>query len=179
MDESILQLTSAIAAGDEAAFTRLYRRWFDALLAEARRCTGRDESFNLDVVQDAMMKVIRSLKPLESEAALRAWLTAATRNAAIDRLRAESRRTRREQAVELSREGSSSADDCAERIAWLQGELAALDEPAARMLIMRHRFGWTLERIGRAVGLRAGAVDARLRRTLAFLERRGRERFDD
>jgi DNA-directed RNA polymerase specialized sigma24 family protein len=46
----------------------------------ARRATGRDEAFCLDVVQDAMMRIIRSLKPLQSERQLRGYLRAATQS---------------------------------------------------------------------------------------------------
>ena len=64
----IKTLTGAIAAGDTDAFSRFYRARFDQMLAEAVRATGRDESFCLDVVQDAMMRVIRSMKPMSSGA---------------------------------------------------------------------------------------------------------------
>ena len=39
-----------------------------------RRFTRRDESFCLDVVQDAMMRVIRKLTPKDSELQLLGWL---------------------------------------------------------------------------------------------------------
>ncbi len=37
---------------------------------------------------------------------------------------------------------------------------------------MRHRFGWTLQDIGRALGLSPGAVDGRLRRLVRTLRKR-------
>src|SRR5262245_11860434 len=64
------RLTLAIRAGDAGAFATLYEAWFDRALALARSLTRRDESFCLDVVQDAMMRVVRALPRLEDEPAL-------------------------------------------------------------------------------------------------------------
>jgi DNA-directed RNA polymerase specialized sigma24 family protein len=47
------------------------------------------------------------------------------------------------------------------------------------LILMRHRFGWTLERIGRAVGLSAGAVDGRLGRILRSLRKMAQETFHE
>jgi DNA-directed RNA polymerase specialized sigma24 family protein len=77
---TIQRLTTAIASGDTEAFGRFYDRWFDWSVAEARRATGRDESFCLDVVQDAMMRVIKSMKPLPHEAALYRWMRVVIRS---------------------------------------------------------------------------------------------------
>ena len=61
------RLTAAIARGDPTAFGRFYELWFDPALALARSISGRDESFCLDVVQDCMLRVVRSMKPLATE----------------------------------------------------------------------------------------------------------------
>jgi hypothetical protein len=44
---------------------------------------------------------------------------------------------------------------------------------------MRHRLGWTLERIGAVVGLAPGAVDGRLRRIIGRLRAAGWEVRDE
>ncbi len=183
MEPSIPELTGRIAAGDPDAFAVFYRRWFDFAFGEARRATGRDESFCLDVVHDAMMRVIRSMKSMPNEPALRSWLRSAVRSCAYDRLRAEARRRRRETRVAARADAPSPAApvdrDLVDRLAWLRRELATLDESTSAIVTMRHRFGWTLEQIGAAVGLSPGAVDGRLRRALAALTRRAKERTDD
>ena len=180
MEESVQQLTAAIASGDTEAFARFYRGRFDHMYAEARRATGRDESFCLDVVQDAMIRVIRSLRPMDSETGLRSWLRAVVQCCAYDRLRAEARRVRRERKAIEARPAEASADiDIAEKMAWLRRELAALDDQQAQLLVMRYRLGWTLQRIGEAVGLKPGAVDGRLNRAVSALRRRAEEQFHD
>lgn len=184
VDPTIAAMTAKIAAGHPEALCRFYRGWFDTMFTEARRATGRDESFCLDVVQDAMMRVIRSMKPMKNELHLRRWLRVVVTTCAADRLRSESRRRAREQrwaasskAIQTS--GLVPADDPNDRRRWLREQLAALDERAAELLVMRHGFGWTLKQIGRAVGMTPGAVDGRLRRLLGTLRRKASEESDD
>jgi RNA polymerase sigma factor (sigma-70 family) len=135
-------------------------------------------SFCLDVIQEAMMRVIRSVRPMDSEAALWSWLRAVIRSCALDRLRREAQRRKRERAGETAAP-AAAPDDLAERLAWLRRELAEMNEREAALLTMRHRFGWTLRQVSDAVGLNPGAVDGRLRRTLQTLRRRAKEAFDE
>ena len=61
---------------------------------------------------------------------------------------------------------------------WLTHQIEQLDARDVHLLIMRHRFGWTLSRIGAALGLKHGAVDRRLRRVVGMLRKRAKEDFD-
>ena len=179
MGGSVRELTTAIASGNTEAFTRLFRERFDDMFADARRATGRDESFCLDVVQDAMVKVIRCMKPMDTEKRLRSWLRVVVQSCAYDQLRKEARQRRWERvAAELPRKGSDD-NELDRRLEWLRFELADLSHPDTRLLLLRHRLGWTLERIGRTVGLKPGAVDGRVRRLTARLRRRARETYDE
>ena len=54
-----------------------------------------------------------------------------------------------------------------------------MNDAQVRLLTMRYRFGWTLQRIGAAVGLKPGAVDGRLARLVAALRRRAQETFHE
>ncbi|UCD74291.1 MAG: sigma-70 family RNA polymerase sigma factor [Phycisphaerales bacterium] len=178
-DVTIQQLTAAIASGDTEAFGHFYEMWFDFMYAQARRATQRDETTCLDIVQDAMMRVIRSIRPFEEEARFRRWLTAVVNSCAYDRLRSESRRKAREQVAADRRPDHETVDDLRERLDWLRDELGKLDDFTARLLTMRHRFGWTLKQIGTAVGLSPSAVDGRLSRALGALRRRGARIFQE
>src|SRR5580700_6920402 len=88
-----------MAAGDEEAVETFYRQHFDWLYAQARRASRRDESFCLDVVQDSVLRIIRVVRPVKSEAQFRAWLRLVVRTTTWDRLRADQRRMQREMAV--------------------------------------------------------------------------------
>jgi len=176
VNQHVRDVTSAVASGDSEAFACFYRERFDEMFSAARRASGRDESFCLDVVHDAMLKVIRGIKTLESEDALSAWLRRVVTRTAYDMLRAESRRAVRERAAARSRAEASRATGTAvehaalqERLEWLREELSKLDEETARLLHARHRAVLTLKRIGRLVGLKPGAVDGRLQRAAGRL----------
>jgi RNA polymerase sigma-70 factor (ECF subfamily) len=176
--ESASSLTTAIASGDTEALARFYERYFDFILREARSVSGGDEAVGLDVVQDTMLRVVRSLRPLESEEHLRRWLRVVVRHVARDRLRAETRRRRRERATadEVIVAHAERTDD---RLAWLQREIDAMSDAEQRLLVDRFGFGRTLRSIGESVGLSPGAVDGRIGRLLNTLRRRAGETFHD
>ncbi len=170
-------LTTAVASGDTEAFALFFNRWFEWMGRESARLSGRDDAFCADVVQDSMMRVIRSLKPLDTEDSLRRWLRVVVRSCVYDRLRAEARRRARDRAA--ARPARRQPDpDLQGRIRWLERELQSIGDANADLLLMRYRFGWTLQQIGAVLGLKAGAVDGRLRRLLSTLRGRERERHD-
>ena len=67
------KLTRGMAAGHRDAVEAFYRQYFDYLYGVARRETGRDEAFCLDVVQEAVLRIIRNIKPVSDEPRLRAY----------------------------------------------------------------------------------------------------------
>ncbi len=179
LSDSVRQLTAAIASGDSEAFARFFRERFDRMYAEARRVTGRNESFCLDVVQDAMIRTIRSMKPMDTERHLWAWLRVVVQSCAYDRLRKEARQRRWEEAAVGAGQTASSDDGLGEKLAWLRKELEGMTDPQVRLLVLRYRLGWTLRGIGEALGLKPGTVDGRLGRLVAGLRRRAQETSDE
>lgn len=172
----VRSLTTSIASGDRDAFARLYESRFDRLFALARRFTGLDEQRCLDIVQDAMIRAIRSIKVCDDEPALDAWLARVVRSAAIDAVRAERRRRARElgsaqatSSFEANRAGEA-------RSGWLAAEVARLDDVAQALLRARFAEGGTLERIGARFGLGPAAAHGRIARAIDTLRKRtGRE----
>jgi RNA polymerase sigma factor (sigma-70 family) len=160
-----------MAAGDRRAVEAFYRRYFEFLYAQARRATGRDESFCLDVVQDAVLRIIRTVRPVNSDAQFAAWLRLVVRTTAYDLLKAERRRQSR-QLVAVNGPPERGDQD---RLEQLRTEIARLDPELIRIIELRYESRWTLGRIGALLGLSVGAVDGRLRRALARL----RERLED
>jgi RNA polymerase sigma-70 factor (ECF subfamily) len=158
-----------MAGGDAEAVTQFYGDYFDWMYTQARLATARDESFCLDVVQEAMLRVIRSIKPVDNEARLRAWLRLVVQTTALDLLRKE----RRRKAREMSRAASEVVvpPPVDEQTAWLTEALAGLDPEIVRMIELRFEQRWTLRRIGQALGLTTSAVDGRLRRVLKELRK--------
>jgi RNA polymerase sigma factor (sigma-70 family) len=180
VSEPIRKLTSAIASGDTEAFAVFYRQRFEMMYAEARQFTGRDEAFCLDVVQDSMMRVIRSLRPIDTEHALASWLRIVVQRCALDRLRTERRRRRREKAAEIESPTPPRRDeDRSERLDWLQDQLSRLEPDVMHLVNLRFGLEWGLKRIGAALGLKAGTVDGRLGRAIASLRAKALEDLHD
>ena len=178
MSQPVDQLTRRIASGDPEAFAEYYRRYFDRMYRRARSTCRRDESFCLDVVQDAMLKAMRRMRPIETEAALGAWTDALVRSCAVDRIRSDLRRRMREETAARRRSETGPAP-AGIGPAWIEARLEGLDAEQVQLIVRRFRFGWTLQRIGESLGLGAGAVDGRIRRALAALRRSAGEVSDD
>ncbi len=157
-------LTRAIARGDEAAFERFYHDWFETAYAMARTLTRRDESFCLDVVQDAMMKAARSMKPIDTHEQLTAWVRRVVHTTALDRLRADRRRLARERASPAHANTPSPLD---ERIEWVRAELGKLPPEERSLLSMRFGRSGALDTTAAAHGMTPGAAHGRIRRIIA------------
>lgn len=171
-------LTTAVAAGDTDAFAVFYRDWFNVMYQQAQQVSQRDESFCLDITQDAMLRVIKSIKPMDSTDDLRRWLNVVVKTCAYDRFREQARRTARERKFEPA-QSSIDQEIIRERLQWLERELRSMDRSDAELLLMRHRFGWTLKSIGQTLGLKPGAVDGKIQRLVRKMRRRAKEQSDD
>jgi RNA polymerase sigma factor (sigma-70 family) len=167
MFERIQHLSSAMAAGYPDAVDAFYRQYFDWMYAQARRVTGRDESFCLDVVQDAVLRVMRAVKPVDCENRFRGWLRLVVQTTAFDLLRAETRRKNRE-AMAVSLPSDVSSDSL--QLDWLREQISQLDPELVNLIELRFVHSWSLRKIGEKTGLTIGAVDGRLRRALAHLK---------
>jgi RNA polymerase sigma-70 factor (ECF subfamily) len=174
-------LTAAIARGDEAAFAAFYELWFERAYAKARGIMKRDEAFCLDVVQEVMLKVARKMRALPDEESVAAWMAQALLTTALDCMRGEARRLRREQAAARpeAEPARAPAWEEAERLSWLRERLAELPATDRAMLSVRFAEDGTLDDVGAAFGISGDAAHGRIWRTLARLRRRAREWFDE
>ncbi len=161
-------LLTRFASGDTEALGEVFEVLFDELVEQIQRDTGRDESFAADAVQEAFVKAIRGIPIMQQEHEVWAWFRRVALRSAIDRIRSEKRQSRRERAA-VKEMATSEVDVAAEQLDALYVRLRAIDQDAAQLVDARIRFGWTLDRIGRSLGLRPGAVDGRLRRIFSQL----------
>jgi RNA polymerase sigma factor (sigma-70 family) len=175
MDDGIGRLTEAVAAGESWAIETFYRQQFDWLYRQAVWATGRDEAFCLDVVQEAVLRILRTIRRANSPAQLRAWLAIVVRTTALDMLKAEGRRRRREHLAAVGEAGRSDPpDDTDARLDWLRRQIGLLDPHLVRLVELRYTRGWTLARIGSALHLPTSTVNGRLRMALRRLSRQAR-----
>ncbi|MFO0833767.1 MAG: sigma-70 family RNA polymerase sigma factor [Phycisphaerales bacterium] len=170
-----------IRAGDPATFTDLYQHWFDRSVAIVRARTGRDESFALDVVQDAMIRVARGMPRLDTDADLSRWMVRVLTTCALDRLKQESRENAR-RAFARSAESSTSTASVMhgsdrsrptvdESMEELRRHLAELQPDQRAALSLRFWFGRSLAAIGRVFSISEDAAHGKLRASLRTLQR--------
>ena len=161
--------SEGIASGDHAALSEFYEAWFEVSVGIVRAFTGRDEAFCLDVVQDAMVRMTRSMKPMGSAAALRAWVVAVLRSRAIDALRAQRRRTRHEAAAVRGggESESQSESELLGRIEWLMGMVEGEEVSVQELLRLRYSAGMGLRDAAAVGGRSEGAAHGVLRRLFA------------
>lgn len=122
-----------------------------------------------DVAQEAFAKAYRSFAQLRDRDRFRAWLVRMTWRLAIDRWRADRRRTAREQAVELP--DVASTEDVAvsqERSAQLWRAIDALSEKLRVVVVLAAIEGHDIREVARLLDLPEGTVKSRL-----FLARKG------
>ncbi|KAF1718835.1 RNA polymerase sigma factor [Pseudoxanthomonas wuyuanensis] len=157
-------LAAAARAGDRAAWERLVARWHPRLVRHAWRLTGHPEQAR-DMVQEAWIEILRSLRRLEDVAAFPAWaLRIVTRRCQ----RAFQRADRERHGIAgLGREMDEVATDSAsgESAAELANVLAAMDElPAAQRatLALFYLDNLSVAEISIALDVPPGTVKTRL-----------------
>lgn len=90
-----------ISAGDSSALGELYDRYIALMFPVAVKILGSKEEAE-DVMQEVWMQVWKSAVSYDSaRGAVPAWLLTITRTRALDRYRARSARTRREEATTM------------------------------------------------------------------------------
>lgn len=170
-------VTTRFAMGDREAFAVFYEATFDDAQADARRLTGRDEAFCLDAVQDAYLRAARSLPAMDSWPACRAWLKRAIASSAIDRIRADGARARREAT---SQPQDQRAPDHHEQLHALLARLEGqLDERQWHALRLHVGQGLPMSAVGRAMNISRHAVHGLVRRGLATLSASTKGDADD
>lgn len=103
-DDDVTLLRRFTEAGDQSAFTELVRRHLDAVYSAALRRVGGEAPLAQDVAQQVFVALARRAAELAAHPVLAAWLYTATRNAAINAVRSESRRRKREQEASAMNE---------------------------------------------------------------------------
>ena len=170
--------TRRLAAGDRASFELFYESFFQIMYQDARRLTGRDESTCLDLVQEAMLKAIRAIKPIGDYPHLRNWCGALVKSVAYDWLRREGRRRCESLAsVDEPPQSLVHEPETEARWRWIEEQMLEAPRDLQQLFALRYRLGWTLEQIARRFGWKTGAVDGKLRRAIEQLRIKAEREF--
>lgn len=158
-------LLLAFHAGSEPAARELWDRYGGRLRTYARTLT--DDGLDEDVVQGVFLGVLRLRRgKVRSVRDPAAWLCTLTRHAALNARRGEARREKRERAAMHDRSGtatdSSQSRDGAEVL------LERLPQPWREAIVLRHAYGFTLERLADALGVSRSTAADRYSRGLSM-----------
>lgn len=176
MTEDAELLRRCAEARSEGAFAELVQRHVDLVYSAALRRLGGDAHGAADVAQQVFISLARQGKSLARHTVLPAWLYAATRNVAIDHIRAEQRRKVREQEAQYMHELNSNSE--ADNADWTQLRPAldaAMDELGERdraAVLLRFFARRPFAEIGRALDLSEDAARMRVDRALEKLRTR-------
>ena len=174
-------LREYVEAGSEAAFRELVDRHADLLYSAALRQVGTPDLAR-DVAQtvfaDLARKAAALAKTLKPEGSLLGWLYCATRFAALNQLRDEHRRQRRErQVMQDLCPASESAADWGRVRPVLDEAMSELSDQDREAVLLRYFKNRDFRSIAEALGVSDDAAQKRVSRALeklhAELVRRG------
>lgn len=185
MSDPDLKLVRRAGRGDRRALGRLYERHKKRLMGYLVRMTG-NQALAEEVFQEAWIKVMRRIELFRpAEGTFRAWLYRVAGNAALDRLRYESRRSASlrqppadgcEAEDGLDRLPSPSPDPERTAAGRLRAEVlfaavARLPERQRAALLLRHQQGLSYPELASALGVPEGTAKTMVHRAVLALRR--------
>lgn len=155
----------------EPAFAALVQRHLDRIYALALRQVGGDTHLAQDICQTVFSTLARKAPALIHHSVLGGWLYRTTQYTAIDLVRSEQRRRRREQEAQVMDESFVSTPDpdwnaLRPLLERTIAELSASDRDSVWMRFFEDR---SFSEIGRLCGLSENAARMRVERALAKL----------
>lgn len=172
MDDAEL-LRRYAAEGDEGAFAEFVRKNAGLVVASAERRLGGDGHRAREVAQRVFIAAARNARALATHRSVTGWLFTATRNAAVNLMRDEERRARREreaaEAIEVQAREMGVEARWAEVTPRLEQAMDALGERDREAVLLRYFAELPLAEVGRKLGLTENAARMRVQRALEKL----------
>jgi RNA polymerase sigma factor (sigma-70 family) len=169
--EAVWRMTvpPTVAEITDKAFDRIFRAEYARVVGIATRVLG-DRSKAEDVAQDAFLAL--HSRHCSEQAWAGGWVCAAAAHAALNVLRADRRRSRREQLAASPAEtiDPAVAAEQADDGRMLRAALARLPQRAATVLVLRHS-GLSYAAVATAMGVKQGAVGTMVRRAESALRK--------
>ena len=153
-----------------AEFEALYQEHHRRVYAIALRF-ARDADRAEEIVQDAFVRVWRSLPSFNGNSRLSTWVHSVAVNAALDHVRASSRReTRIAGEVDPDRYGVEVARAMPEADVDLERAIAELPDGAREIVILHYIEGYPCAEIAERLGIVEGTVKSQLHRARTLLK---------
>jgi RNA polymerase sigma-70 factor (ECF subfamily) len=168
-------LVAAVRSGSEAALAEVYRRHGGAVWAVARQVCRRPELAE-EVCQVVLADLWSRPDRYDRErGSLRSWLVSQARGRAIDAVRAEEARHRREvhharlNPRQADDDVAASAFDTAELTARVRGALTQIPQAQREAILLTYFAGHTHQEAAGLLGTPAGTIKSRIRLGLGAL----------
>ncbi len=157
-----------MSKGDEMAYRTFYDAYFDRLLRYLLVVTGGNEEAAREALQLALVRVVRHVKPFETEEKFWSWLTVLARSALAD----ESRKRRRYFAFlekfarhqETAPPGMDNGEADEQLRALLERKLTALPEDERQLVEQKYVLRQSVREIAGGQQTTEKAVESRLSR---------------
>lgn len=164
-----MTIPPAVSGSTDPAFDRVFRAEYARVVGIAARVLG-DQSRAEDVAQDAFLALHR--RNCSDQAWAGGWVCAAAAHSALNVLRGEQRRARRERlsAVPVDGLDPAVAVEKADDTRALRSALRRLPRRAATVLVLRHS-GLSYAEVASAMDVRQGDVGTMLRRAESALRK--------
>lgn len=173
MNKREIDLTLAkIAQGDNAAFERLYietRRGVYAFLFSY----FRNQADCKDAVQTVYLKIKQNISRYEVGSNGLAWILQIAKNTALNELRAEANRTKRQ--AQIDPQTAIATDDVELKDSLTTVMKKVLDEEEQRILILHVLWGYKHKEIARLIGCPLGTVTSKYKRAADKLKKAWKE----
>ncbi|MEJ2534760.1 MAG: RNA polymerase sigma factor [Gammaproteobacteria bacterium] len=159
------------AAGDAAAFERLYRLHCGRIHALCWRLCGGDAALAEDLVQEAFVRAWIKLDQFEGKSAFGTWLHRLAANVALSDRRSRLRRVQREMPTTdaVERTATGDADVRAPLSRDLERAIGGLPERARTVLVLFDIEGYAHQEIAEMTGMAEGSSKAQLHRARKLL----------
>jgi len=169
-DQALLQ--RYLNAHDERAFAELVERHVNLVFEAALRRTGGRTHLAEEIAQKVFSDLSRKAASLVSHPALEGWLYRSTRYAAIDAIRAESRRQQLARSLTAMPDAASSPDatpDWDQLRPVLDEAMDELKEHDRQLVLLRYFGGLTFSEAGARLNLSEDGARRRAERALDHL----------
>ena len=167
-----LLLLQQTAAGDEAAFSELFRRYHHLLGQHIYRITESRE-ITEEIVQDVFLKVWLIREGLTEVENFRAWLFTIARNHALNALRAVARQRVKHQQWEKEIQVREGLDEI--NVLWgdmIEKAIDALPEQQKKVYLLSRREGLTYNQIADRMQLSHETVKFYMKLAIAAVTKR-------
>jgi RNA polymerase sigma-70 factor (ECF subfamily) len=171
------QLVRRLLAGDERGFEQFFGRYSQLLAAFVLRRTRLDRAAVEDVVQNAMIRAVRSLGQYRGEASLLTWMCQIARSELADQQRRDQRRPQlasydADARLGVAVEQIAAAEAAGPAAGFGEGvhseavwqTLAGLPERQARVLELKYGDDLSVEEIAVQMGMTVTAAQSLLAR---------------